>query len=77
MDPYVELEWCYAEIGRLTAENARLERKNDNRKKLTTREVATIRDMVRAGYSQAEVADIYDVSPPTVSRIVRGQYWRA
>jgi len=48
-----------------------------NRKKLTAREVKTIRDMNRIGVaSQAVLAKMYDVNPATVSRIVRGQYYK-
>lgn len=49
-------------------------RGNTNRKKLTKREAHRIRQLSRGGYSQREIADIYDINPGTVSRIVRGQY---
>lgn len=76
MDPVVELEWYKDEVDRLNAELAEYRRRSDNRKKLTAKEAATIRDMVRSGYSQRAVAAIYDVAPATVSRLVRGIYWR-
>lgn len=74
MDPVVELEWYRDEVDRLNAVVAELTRKNDNRKKLTPGEVTIIRGMVRSGYSQREVAAIFDVSSPTVSRLIRGIY---
>jgi hypothetical protein len=48
----------------------------NNQKKLNLREVSRMREMHRIGYSQAELASIYDVNPATVSRIVRGVYHR-
>ncbi|AGM61568.1 helix-turn-helix DNA binding domain protein [Mycobacterium phage Kalnoky] len=61
-------------------ENAELKRKlaaqNDNRKKLSPGEVNTMRLMKRAGFTQAEIAESFDVNPATVSRIVRGIYHR-
>lgn len=50
--------------------------KPNNRKKLTKRDVLLIRQMKRNGETQAAIAETFDVSPPTISRIVRGQYWR-
>lgn len=48
---------------------------NDNRKKLTKYEVSAIRRLFHdKGWSQAEIADAYDINPATVSRIVRGIY---
>ncbi|MDP7733686.1 DNA-binding protein [Mycobacterium paragordonae] len=47
---------------------------NTNRKKLTAREVHSIRELRRSGFNQASIAQIYDINPATVSRIVRGQY---
>ena len=75
MDLQTELQWCYDEIDRLTGEVARLSRRPDNRKKLTPKEVKMIRDMHRAGFSQRDLADQFDVSQPTISRLVRGIYW--
>ena len=48
----------------------------NNRKKLTHKEVRTIREMYRDGYTQRELAVIYDVNPATVSRIIRKVYHR-
>ncbi len=47
-----------------------------NQKKLTRREADRIRDLKRNGFSQRAIADIFDISPVTVSRIVRGIYWK-
>jgi DNA-binding MarR family transcriptional regulator len=48
-----------------------------NQKKLTTREVTQIRDLWRStANTQRDIAEIYDVNPSTVSRIIRGQYWK-
>jgi DNA invertase Pin-like site-specific DNA recombinase len=48
----------------------------NNRPKLTKREVAQIRAMKRNGHTQAELAEIYAVNPATISRIIRKQYHR-
>lgn len=45
-----------------------------NRKKLSREEVARIRDLHRSGTSQAELANMFDVNPATISRTVRGIY---
>ncbi|RYH53153.1 MAG: helix-turn-helix domain-containing protein [Alcaligenaceae bacterium] len=59
----------------LTAQIRYAQAKADNRKKLTAVEVAEIRRMYRnTGFSQREIADIYDVNPATISRTVRGIY---
>ena len=47
-----------------------------NQKKLTKREVARIRELKRNGFTQKQIADIFDCHPATISRIVRGQYWK-
>jgi hypothetical protein len=49
-------------------------RGRDNRPKLTQSEVQEIRDMKRSGVSQADLAQMFDVNPATISRIVRWQY---
>jgi DNA-directed RNA polymerase specialized sigma54-like protein len=49
----------------------------DNLKKLNKREVKEIKSLHRVGESQRAIADIYDVNPSTISRIVRGQYWKS
>lgn len=61
-------------IVELQEENAGLRRKLDNRKKLSKRDVTILRDMYSSGYSQTAVADVFDVNPATVSRIVRNEY---
>lgn len=49
--------------------------RDDNRKKLTEREVREIRNLANVSrMTQREIADCYDVNPGTVSRIVRGIY---
>ena len=58
-----------------TAEHSGADR--PNRHKLTTREVSMIRDLKRSGATNREIADAYDINPATVSRIVRGIYYRA
>lgn len=56
-------------------ETRRLRAANDNRKKLTRGEVFRIRLLWnKGGWSQAALADAFDVNPATVSRIVRGIY---
>jgi DNA-binding NarL/FixJ family response regulator len=47
----------------------------DNRPKLTREDVSKIHELKRAGYKQSEIAEIFDVNPATVSRIVRGLYY--
>lgn len=48
-----------------------------NHKKLSDREVKEIRNLARvSSMTQKEIADCYDVNPGTVSRIVRGIYWK-
>lgn len=46
----------------------------DNSKKLSADDVRRMRRDAASGLSQRELADIYEVHPATVSRIVRGQY---
>ena len=47
----------------------------DNRPKLTREDVSKIHELKRAGYKQSEIAEIFDVNPATISRIVRGIYY--
>lgn len=69
-------------IDDLLAENTRLKAqisagataKPNNRKKLGKQEVKSIRDLKRIGCSNKEIADVFDVNPGTISRIVRGIY---
>lgn len=54
-----------------------LRRKTDNRKKLTGREVDMIKRLWDDGNgvrTQAELAEIFNVNPATISRTVRGIY---
>lgn len=48
--------------------------KNENKPKLTTREVEHIHELARAGHTQTDIASMFDVNRATVSRIVRGLY---
>lgn len=61
--------------GTLAAENAKLRDKQNNRKKLTKREVVRIRQLKADGWKQSAIADAFDVNRATVSRIVRNIYW--
>jgi hypothetical protein len=47
-----------------------------NKKKLTKRDVGLMKDLKRLGSSNVELAAAFDVNRATVSRIVRGQYWK-
>ncbi|MDV6975283.1 helix-turn-helix domain-containing protein [Mycobacterium intracellulare] len=73
-----ELTEVFQENRRLREENERLKasfKVPTNKKKLTNREVAEIRRLARTtGMSQREVAEIYDVNPATVCRILKGVY---
>jgi DNA-binding transcriptional regulator YiaG len=48
--------------------------RNDNRKKLTPTEVKRMRRLWGQNWTQAELAEAFDVNPATVSRTVRGIY---
>jgi DNA-binding NarL/FixJ family response regulator len=50
--------------------------KPSNRKKLGKQEVKSIRDLKRIGCSNKEIADVFDIHPSTVGRIVKGVYHR-
>lgn len=50
--------------------------KHNNRPKLTKRDVLVIRSMKRNGVSQKDIADAFDCNAATISRIVRGHYYR-
>lgn len=52
------------------AEQAR----NGNRRRLSDSDVKHIRELHRKGFTQTEIASIYDVNKATVSRIVRHIY---
>lgn len=60
------------EVERLTFE------KQGNRPKLSDSEVKRIRYMKREGaFSNVQLADMFDVNPGTISRIVRNIYHRS
>lgn len=64
-----------AHIEKLEAENARLRKANDNRKVLSKSDAKRIRAWYRKGvFTQAELAEKFEVNPSTISRIVRGIY---
>jgi len=70
-----ELDWILAENQALKARVSELEAKpNDNRPKLSDREVRDIRAAHRGGMRQKDLAENYGLNPGTVSRIVRGIY---
>ncbi|AEJ92388.1 HTH DNA binding protein [Mycobacterium phage DroogsArmy] len=50
--------------------------KRSNRKKLSQKDAEHIRELKRAGYTQADIAAVYDVHPSTIGRIVAGVYYR-
>lgn len=59
----------------LSVEVQRIPSRVDNSPKLTSADVRRMRDEYRrTSMSQRELADVYDVNPATVSRIVRGKY---
>lgn len=62
------------EVRRLRRENAALRDPSRNRKKLTSSDVRRIRQWHANGTTQRELADMFAVSSPTISRIVRGLY---
>lgn len=46
-----------------------------NRKKLSRKEADEIRRLSRAGFTNSELAEAFDVNKTTISRIVRGIYY--
>lgn len=68
------IEALMDENDRLKREIEQLKETRNNQKKLTDREVSDIRAIKRSGLSNRDIADIYDLNPSTVSRIVRGIY---
>jgi DNA invertase Pin-like site-specific DNA recombinase len=62
--------------GTLAAENAILKDKHSNRKKLSEREVQRIRQFHDDGWTNTEIAEVFDVNRSTVYRILAGQYWK-
>lgn len=79
-DIYLQIEKLAQMIGTLESRLREAEApkvdKRANAKKLTRQEVSMIRRMNRDGLSQREIADIYEVNPATISRIVRGIYFK-
>ncbi|AEK32661.1 helix-turn-helix DNA binding protein [Mycobacterium phage Bonamassa] len=64
-------------VRELVSENSQLKAAaagKGNRPKLTDSEVSSVRELYRAGLSQRQIAEAYDVNPATISRIVRGIY---
>ncbi|HVV11617.1 hypothetical protein [Amycolatopsis sp.] len=48
-----------------------------NQKRLTQREAGRIRELHATGeWTQKALAEAFDINPATVSRIVRGIYWK-
>jgi hypothetical protein len=76
---------AYYALDALIAENDRLRKQiaagstssaKTNRKKLTKRDVGLMRDLHRLGSTNKELATAFDVHHGTVSRIIRGVYWK-
>ena len=55
---------------------AKLNDGHRNAKKLSAKDVNRLRGMYRNGSTQAELAQVFDLNPATVSRTVRGLYHR-
>lgn len=71
-----EIDALVKERDELRQQVARFE-EPDNIKKLSEREATEIRNLARVSHmTQREIAESYDVNPSTVSRIVRGMYWK-
>lgn len=63
-------------IEKLETENRGLRKKTDNRRKLDERDAARIRRLHASGnWTQAALADAFNVNDGTISRIVRGVYY--
>lgn len=50
--------------------------KRTNKPKLTRRDVEMMRKLKRLGSTNQELATAYDCNPSTVSRTIRGIYWK-
>ena len=75
VETLTKLQDILHENERLKKENDALKAKTDNRKKLTKKEAAEIRRLYRTtGYSQRELADVYDVHRATIGRIISRVY---
>ncbi|CAM4519107.1 hypothetical protein NONI108955_41215 [Nocardia ninae] len=71
-----ETAFLYRRIEDLEAENEALKTKYDNRKKLSHNDVRWIRRLAdNAKLSHAELAEMYGVGEPNISRIVRRIYY--
>src|SRR5690606_41381778 len=65
-----------AEVVELRPEIDPLRKGRNNQKKLSPREAKRIREKYQTGqFTQAQLADMFDVNDATVSRIVRGIYY--
>lgn len=65
-----------SEVVELRREVDRLRKRHNNQKKLSPREAERMREKYRTGkFTQAQLADMFDVNDATVSRIVRGIYY--
>lgn len=66
----------YEYIESLEKENRELRRKTDNRRKLDERDAARIRKLhSKNNWTQAELAEAFNVNDGTISRIIRGIYY--
>lgn len=64
------------EVVELRREIDRLRKGHSNQKKLSPREAKRMREKYQTGkFTQAQLADMFDVNAATVSRIVRGIYY--
>jgi ribosome-binding protein aMBF1 (putative translation factor) len=67
----------YEYIESLERENRELRRKTDNSRRLDERDAQRIRTMYGSGkWKQADLADVFNVNPGTISRIVNNHYWK-
>lgn len=55
-------------------ETAHFSKTRDNRKKLSRREVALIREYHRSGVPTPDIADMFDVNRSTIYRTLKGVY---
>lgn len=63
-------------IEKLENENLDLRKKTDNRRKLDERDAARIRKLhSENNWTQAELAEAFNVNDGTISRIIRGIYY--
>lgn len=70
-----EVSWYEEAYDFLVDELIGLRRATNNAKKLSDRQVYTIRRFYEIGkYNQAELAGLFEVNPATISRIIRDVY---